>query len=235
MNSNQTSISAFIGTLEETKSISSGWPEFFFVKVDTKQLVHWPFQKETGAFKGKLACKLQAEKTMRSIYDQANQKYIQAQDDVLANYMNNLTEQLAHLASLLELCRTAENESNIASIRVLLQPEQIRQNLGRIHAEIKERYELPSLSGYLEQIEYTQHSQEGLAQSDAERIFERMFRRYGFNALDAAHKIDQDCRDQLQEFRKEFLRRARLQVVRSIVEPVRRLLPEPALHEEEAS
>ena len=235
MNICDTKLQAFINALEETKNISSAWPEFFFVKFRAKDVVRWPFWKETGAVKSKAACKAQAEKTLKTIYNQAEERFRQAKDEVLTNYLSRLTEHLGQLDGLLDQCRTAENETEAESIRDLLQGERISRDIIRIFEGSRENYLLPPLSAYLEQIEYTQHSQEDIAQSDAERIFERMFRRYGFNALDAAHKIDQDCRSQLMDFRKEFLRRARLQLIRSIVEPVGKLLPQLAVDETAAS
>lgn len=235
MNSCDKNLQAFINTLEETKSISSGWPEFFFVKFEAKDVIRWPFRKETGAFKSKAACKAQAEKTLKTIYNQAEQRFRQAKDEVLTNYLSHLTEHLGRLDGLLAQCRTAENETVAESIRDLLTAEQISRDITRIFEGSRENYLLPPLSVYLEQIEYTQHSQEDIAQSDAERIFERMFRQYGFNALEAAHKLDQDGRTKLLDFRKEFLRKARLQVIRSVVDPVYKLLPELAADETAAS
>ena len=205
------------------------------MKFEAEDVIRWPFRKETGAFKSKAACKAQAENTLKTIYNQAEQRFRQAKDEVLTNYLSHLTEHLGRLDGLLVQCRTAENETAAESIRDLLTAEQISRDIIQIFERSRENYLLPPLSAYLEQIEYTHHSQEDIAQSDAERIFERMFRRYGFNALDAAHKIDQDCRSQMLEFRKEFLRKARLQVIRTIAEPVRKLLPELAVDETVAS
>ncbi len=225
MSNNRMMQDLFEKALEETKNISPGWPEFFFVKIEARELAHWPFRKETGAFKSKAACKVQAEKTLRGIYCHAEERFHQAKDEVLTNYLSRLTEHLSRLDGLLDQCRTSEDETALASIRNRLQTEQINRDIIQIFEGSREKYLLPPLSAYLDQIEYTHHSQEDIAQSDAERIFESMFRRHGFNALDAAHKIDQDCRSQLLDFRKEFLRKARLQVIRTIVEPVSRLLP----------
>lgn len=205
------------------------------MKIEAKELVHWPFRKETGAFKSKAACKIQAEKTLRGVYCHAEERFYQAKDEVLTNYLSRLTEHLDRLDGLLDQCRTSEDETTLASVRDRLQSEQISRDIIQIFEGSRENYLLPPLSTYLEQIEYTHHSKEDIAQSDAERIFKRMFRRYGFNALDAAHKIDQDCRSQLMDFRKEFLRRARLQLIRSIVEPVGKLLPQLAVDETAAS
>ena len=127
MNSCDKNLQAFINTLEETKSISSGWPEFFFVKFEAKDVIRWPFRKETGAFKSKAACKAQAEKTLKTIYNQAEQRFRQAKDEVLTNYLSHLTEHLGRLDGLLAQCRTAENETAAASIRDLLQAERIAE------------------------------------------------------------------------------------------------------------
>lgn len=83
MNNTNTMIKdSFANILEETKNISSGWPELFFVKIEAKELVHWPFRKETGACKSKAACKVQAEKTLSGVYYHAEERFHQAKDEV---------------------------------------------------------------------------------------------------------------------------------------------------------
>ena len=197
-----------------------------FLDYDTWQRL--PYTWEEG-LPTKLAAVCEAEKLLRPLYRQAEQKFRhytdpRSPDSFLLRFQAALNGQLSSLREALGRCRTQDTAALVNRIGILLTPEQVFQDMEQVNAELTAAYPLPELTRYFGHIEYMRYDpsewEEGLL-----KLVSKAFIRHGYNLLPAISQIEEDAGNQLAVFQKAFDTQAAISISKHITAPVQAKLP----------
>ena len=204
------------------------WIIFPHVFLDYDKWQRLPYTWEEG-LPTKLAAVCEAEKLLRPLYRQAEQKFRHytdpnSPDSFLMCFQSDLNGHLSKLREALGRCRTQDTAALVNRIGILLTPEQVFQDMERVHAELTAAYPLPDLARYLGCIEYMRYDpsewEEGLL-----KLVSKAFIRHGYNLLPAISQIEEDAGSQLAAFQKAFDTQAAISISKHITAPVQAKLP----------
>lgn len=177
----------------------------------------------------KLAAVCEAEKLLRPLYRQAEQKFRhytdpRSPDSFLLRFQAALNGHLSDLREAVGRCRTQDTAALVNRIGALLTPEQVFQDMERVHAELTAAYPLPDMASYFGHIEYIRYDpsewEEGLL-----KLVSKAFIRHGYNLLPAISQIEEDAGNQLAAFQKAFDTQAAISISKHITAPVQAKLP----------
>ena len=204
------------------------WIIFPHVFLDYDKWQRLPYTWEEG-LPTKLAAVCEAEKLLRPLYRQAEQKFRHytdpnSPDSFLMCFQSDLNGHLSKLREALGRCRTQDIAALVNRIGILLTPEQVFQDMERVHAELTAAYPLPDLARYLGCIEYMRYDpsewEEGLL-----KLVSKAFIRHGYNLLPAISQIEENAGSQLAAFQKAFDTQAAISISKHITAPVQAKLP----------
>lgn len=204
------------------------WIIFPHVFLDYDKWQRLPYTWEEGV-PTKLAAVCEAEKLLRPLYRQAEQKFRhytdpRSPDSFLLRFQAALSSHLSNLREVLGRCRTPNTAALVNRIGALLTPEQVFQDMERVHAELTAAYPLPDLARYLGCIEYMRYDpsewEEGFL-----KLVSKAFIRHGYNLLPAISQIEEDAGSQLAAFQKAFDTQAAISISKHITAPVQAKLP----------
>ena len=204
------------------------WIIFPHVLLDYDKWPRLPYTWEEG-LPTKLAAVCEAEKLLRPLYRQAEQKFRhytdpRSPDSFLLRFQAALNGQLSSLREALGRCRTQDTAALVNRIGILLTPEQVFQDMEQVNAELTAAYPLPELTRYFGHIEYMRYDpsewEEGLL-----KLVSKAFIRHGYNLLPAISQIEEDAGNQLAAFQKAFDTQAAISISRHITAPVQAKLP----------
>lgn len=204
------------------------WIIFPHVFLDYDKWQRLPYTWEEGV-PTKLAAVCEAEKLLRPLYRQAEQKFRhytdpRSPDSFLLRFQAALSGHLSNLREVLGRCRTPNTAALVNRIGALLTPEQVFQDMERVHAELTAAYPLPDLARYLGCIEYMRYDpsewEEGFL-----KLVSKAFIRHGYNLLPAISQIEEDAGSQLAAFQKAFDTQAAISISKHITAPVQAKLP----------
>ena len=121
-------------------------------------------------------------------------------------------------------CRTQDTAALVNRIGALLTPEQVFQDMERVHAELTAAYPLPDMASYFGHIEYIRYDpsewEEGFL-----KLVSKAFIRHGYNLLPAISQIEEDAGSQLAAFQKAFDTQAAISISKHITASVQAKLP----------
>lgn len=201
---------------------------FPHVFLDYDKWQRLPYTWEEG-LPTKLAAVCEAEKLLRPLYRQAEQKFQhytdpRSPDSFLLRFQAALNGQLSSLREALGRCRTQDTAALVNRIGILLTPEQVFQDMEQVNAELTAAYPLPELTRYFGHIEYMRYDpsewEEGLL-----KLVSKAFIRHGYNLLPAISQIEEDAGNQLAAFQKAFDTQAAISISKHITAPVQAKLP----------
>ena len=201
---------------------------FPHVFLDYDKWQRLPYTWEEG-LPTKLAAVCEAEKLLRPMYRQAEQKFRhytdpRSPDSFLLRFQAALNGQLSSLREALGRCRTQDTAALVNRIGILLTPEQVFQDMEQVNAELTAAYPLPELTRYFGHIEYMRYDpsewEEGLL-----KLVSKAFIRHGYNLLPAISQIEEDAGNQLAAFQKAFDTQAAISISKHITAPVQAKLP----------
>ena len=204
------------------------WIIFPHVFLDYDKWQRLPYTWEEGV-PTKLAAVCEAEKLLRPLYRQAEQKFQhytdpRSPDSFLLRFQTALNGHLSELREAVGRCRTQNTAALVNRINALLTPEQVFQDMERVHAELTAAYPLPDLARYLGCIEYMRYDpsewEEGFL-----KLVSKAFIRHGYNLLPAISQIEEDAGNQLVAFQKAFDTQAAISISKHITAPVQAKLP----------
>ena len=204
------------------------WIIFPHVFLDYDKWQRLPYTWEEG-LPTKLAAVCEAEKLLRPLYRQAEQKFRhytdpRSPDSFLLRFQAALNGQLSSLREALGRCRTQDTAALVNRIGILLTPEQVFQDMEQVNAELTAAYPLPELTRYFGHIEYIRYDpsewEEGLL-----KLVSKAFIRHGYNLLPAISQIEEDAGNQLAAFQKAFDTQAAISISKHITAPVQAKLP----------
>ena len=204
------------------------WIIFPHVFLDYDKWQRLPYTWEEG-LPTKLAAVCEAEKLLRPLYRQAEQKFRhytdpRSPDSFLLRFQAALNGQLSSLREALGRCRTQDTAALVNRIGILLTPEQVFQDMEQVNAELTAAYPLPELTRYFGHIEYMRYDpsewEEGLL-----KLVSKAFIRHGYNLLPAISQIEEDAGNQLAAFQKAFDTQAAISISKHITAPVQAKLP----------
>lgn len=204
------------------------WIIFPHVFLDYDKWQRLPYTWEEG-LPTKLAAVCEAEKLLRPLYRQAEQKFRHytdpnSPDSFLMCFQSDLNGHLSKLREALGRCRTQDTAALVNRIGILLTPEQVFQDMERVHAELTAAYPLPDLARYLGCIEYMRYDpsewEEGFL-----KLVSKAFIRHGYNILPAISQIEENAGSQLAAFQKAFDTQAAISISKHITAPVQAKLP----------
>ena len=137
------------------------WVIFPHVFLDYDKWQRLPYTWEEG-LPTKLAAVCEAEKLLRPLYRQAEQKFRhytdpRSPDSFLLRFQAALNGQLSSLREALGRCRTQDTAALVNRIGILLTPEQVFQDMEQVNAELTAAYPLPELTRYFGHIEYMRY------------------------------------------------------------------------------
>ena len=143
------------------------WIIFPHVFLDYDKWQRLPYTWEEGV-PTKLAAVCEAEKLLRPLYRQAEQKFRHytdpnSPDSFLLRFQAVLNRCLSELREALGRCRTQDTAALVNRIGALLSPEQVFQDMEQVHAELTAAYPLPDIASYFGHIEYIRYDQIGRA------------------------------------------------------------------------
>ena len=165
---------------------------FPHVFLDYDKWQRLPYTWEEG-LPTKLAAVCEAEKLLRPLYRQAEQKFRhytdpRSPDSFLLRFQAALNGHLSDLREAVGRCRTQDTAALVNRIGALLTPEQVFQDMERVHAELTAAYPLPDMASYFGHIEYIRYDpsewEEGLL-----KLVSKAFIRHGYNLLPAISQI----------------------------------------------
>ena len=201
---------------------------FPHVFLDCDKWQRLPYTWEEG-LPTKLAAVCEAEKLLRDLYRQAEQKVwrytdSRSPDSFLLRFQAALNGRLSELREALGRCRTRDTAALVNHIGALLTPEQVFRDMERVNAELAAAYPLPDVARYFSCAEYMRYdpseSEEGLL-----KLAARAFIRHGYNILPAIGQLEEDAGSQLAAFQRAFDAQAAISVGRHITAPVQAKLP----------
>ena len=201
---------------------------FPHVFLDCDKWQRLPYTWEEG-LPTKLAAVCEAEKLLRPLYRQAEQKFRhytdpRSPDSFLLRFQAALNGHLSDLREAVGRCRTQDTAALVNRIGALLTPEQVFQDMERVHAELTAAYPLPDMASYFGHIEYIRYDpsewEEGLL-----KLVSKAFIRHGYNLLPAISQIEEDAGNQLAAFQKAFDTQAAISISKHITAPVQAKLP----------
>ena len=204
------------------------WIIFPHVFLDYDKWQRLPYTWEEG-LPTKLAAVCEAEKLLRPLYRQAEQKFRhytdpRSPDSFLLRFQTALNGHLSELREALGRCRTHDTAALVNRIGILLTPEQVFQDMEQVNAELTAAYPLPELTRYFGHIEYMRYDpsewEEGLL-----KLVSKAFIRHGYNLLPAISQIEEDAGNQLAAFQKAFDTQAAISISKHITAPVQAKLP----------
>ena len=204
------------------------WIIFPHVFLDYDKWQRLPYTWEEGV-PTKLAAVCEAEKLLRPLYRQAEQKFghytdPNSPDSFLLRFQTALNGHLSELREALGRCRTQDTAALVNRIGALLTPEQVFQDMERVHAELTAADPLPDLARYLGCIEYMRYDpsewEEGFL-----KLVSKAFIRHGYNILPAISQIEENAGSQLAAFQKAFDIQAAISISKHITAPVQAKLP----------
>ena len=204
------------------------WIIFPHVFLDYDKWQRLPYTWEEGV-PTKLAAVCEAEKLLRPLYRQAEQKFRHytdpnSPDSFLLRFQTALNGHLSELREALGRCRTHDTAALVNRIGALLSPEQVFQDMEQVHAELTAAYPLPDLARYLGCIEYMRYDpsewEEGFL-----KLVSKAFIRHGYNILPAISQIEENAGSQLAAFQKAFDTQAAISISKHITAPVQAKLP----------
>ena len=204
------------------------WIIFPHVFLDYDKWQRLPYTWEEG-LPTRLAAVCEAEKLLRPLYRQAEQKFRhytdpRSPDSFLLRFQAALNSQLSSLREALGRCRTQETAALVNRIGILLTPEQMFQDMEQVNAELTAAYPLPELTRYFGHIEYIRYDpsewEEGFL-----KLVSKAFIRHGYNLLPAISQIEEDAGNQLAAFQKAFDTQAAISISKHITAPVQAKLP----------
>ena len=204
------------------------WIIFPHVFLDYDKWQRLPYTWEEG-LPTKLAAVCEAEKLLRPLYRQAEQKFRHytdpnSPDSFLLRFQTALNGHLSELREALGRCRTQDTAALVNRIGALLTPEQVFQDMERVHAELTAADPLPELTRYYGCIEYIRYDpsewEEGFL-----KLVSKAFIRHGYNLLPAISQLEEDAGSQLAAFQKAFDAKAAISISRHITAPVQAKLP----------
>ena len=204
------------------------WIIFPHVFLDYDKWQRLPYTWEEGV-PTKLAAVCEAEKLLRPLYRQAEQKFQhytdpRSPDSFLLRFQAALNGHLSDLREALGRCRTHDTAALVNRIGILLTPEQVFQDMEQVNAELTAAYPLPELTRYFGHIEYMRYDpsewEEGLL-----KLVSKAFIRHGYNLLPAISQIEEDAGNQLAAFQKAFDTQAAISISKHITAPVQAKLP----------
>ena len=204
------------------------WIIFPHVFLDYDKWQRLPYTWEEGV-PTKLAAVCEAEKLLRPLYRQAEQKFQhytdpRSPDSFLLRFQAALNSCLSELREALGRCRTHDTAALVNRIGALLSPEQVFQDMEQVHAELTAAYPLPELIHYFGHIEYIRYDpsewEEGFL-----KLVSKAFIRHGYNLLPAISQIEEDAGNQLVAFQKAFDTQAAISISKHITAPVQAKLP----------
>ena len=204
------------------------WIIFPHVFLDYDKWQRLPYTWEEG-LPTKLAAVCEAEKLLRPLYRQAEQKFRhytdpRSPDSFLLRFQAVLNRCLSELREALGRCRTQDTAALVNRIGILLTPEQVFQDMEQVHAELTAAYPLPDIASYFGHIEYIRYDpsewEEGFL-----KLVSKAFIRHGYNLLPAISQIEEDAGNQLVAFQKAFDTQAAISISKHITAPVQAKLP----------
>lgn len=204
------------------------WILFPHVFLDYDKWQRLPYTWEEG-LPTKLAAVCEAEKLLRPLYRQAEQKFRhytdpRSPDSFLLCFQAALNGCLSELREAVGRCRTRDTAALVNRIGVLLTPEQVFQDMERVNAELTAAYPLPEMASYFGHIEYMRYDpsewEEGFL-----KLVSKAFIRHGYNLLPAISRIEEDAGSQLTAFQKAFDTKSAISISRHITAPVQAKLP----------
>lgn len=204
------------------------WIIFPHVFLDYDKWQRLPYTWEEGV-PTKLAAVCEAEKLLRPLYRQAEQKFRHytdpnSPDSFLMCFQSDLNGHLSKLREALGRCRTQDTAALVNRIGALLSPEQVFQDMEQVHAELTAAYPLPELIHYFGHIEYIRYDpsewEEGFL-----KLVSKAFIRHGYNLLPAISQIEENAGSQLAAFQKAFDAQAAISISKHITAPVQAKLP----------
>ena len=204
------------------------WIIFPHVFLDYDKWQRLPYTWEEGV-PTKLAAVCEAEKLLRPLYRQAEQKFQhytdpRSPDSFLLRFQTALNGHLSELREALGRCRTQDTAALVNRISALLSPEQVFQDMEQVHAELTAADPLPDLARYLGCIEYMRYDpsewEEGFL-----KLVSKAFIRHGYNILPAISQIEENAGSQLAAFQKAFDIQAAISISKHITAPVQAKLP----------
>ena len=204
------------------------WIIFPHVFLDYDKWQRLPYTWEEG-LPTKLAAVCEAEKLLRPLYRQAEQKFRhytdpRSPDSFLLHFQAALNGHLSDLREAVGRCRTQDTAALVNRIGALLTPEQVFQDMEQVHAELTAAYPLPDMASYFGHIEYIRYDpsewEEGLL-----KLVSKAFIRHGYNLLPAISQIEEDAGSQLAAFQKAFDTQAAISISKHITAPVQAKLP----------
>lgn len=204
------------------------WIIFPHVFLDYDKWQRLPYTWEEGV-PTKLAAVCEAEKLLRPLYRQAEQKFRHytdpnSPDSFLLRFQTALNGHLSELREALGRCRTHDTAALVNRIGALLSPEQVFQDMEQVNAELTAAYLLPELIHYFGHIEYIRYDpsewEEGFL-----KLVSKAFIRHGYNLLPAISQIEEDAGNQLVAFQKALDTQAAISISKHITAPVQAKLP----------
>ena len=204
------------------------WIIFPHVFLDYDKWQRLPYTWEEGV-PTKLAAVCEAEKLLRPLYRQAEQKFQhytdpRSPDSFLLRFQAALNGRLSALREALGRCRTQDTAALVNRIGILLSPEPVFQDMEQVNAELTAAYPLPGLTHYFSCIEYIRYdpseSEEGFL-----KLVAKAFIRHGYNLLPAIGQIEEDAGNQLVAFQKAFDAQAAISISKHLTAPVQAKLP----------
>ena len=219
---------AKVQSLVRSLECCGSWGLFPHVFLDCDKWQRLPYTWEEG-LPAKLAAVCEAEKLLRSLYRQAEQKFRRctdprSPDSLLLRFRAALNRDLSQLREALGRCRTQDTAALVNRIGVLLTPEQVFQDMERVHGELTAAYPLPELARYFGHIEYMRYDpSEG--EKGVLKLAAKAFIRHGYNLLPAISQIEEDAGSQLEALQKAFHTQAAISISKHITAPVQAKLP----------
>ena len=204
------------------------WIIFPHVFLDYDKWQRLPYTWEEG-LPTKLAAVCEAEKLLRPLYRQAEQKFRhytdpRSPDSFLLRFQSALSTHLSELREALGRCRTQETAAIVNRIGALLSPVPVFRDMEQVNRELTTAHPLPEAACYHQWIDYMQYdpseSEEGLM-----KLVARAFTRHGYDLLSAIQHLEEDAAHQLSTFQSAFDARAALSISEHITAPVQAKLP----------
>ena len=173
----------------------------------------------------RLACIQRAENRLHEYYSEASNQFASYSDPLSADgflmrfkcyFITRLTE----LKEQLEGCRAQDNAAEIDAILNVLVPDAVFKRAEEIHEALNKRYTLPQENIYKRLISYEKYDPSEHESNPAGKLVAKIFVRYGFDLLNAIHRLEADATKILRQYKNAFDAQIALEIERFVIRPV---------------
>lgn len=176
------------------------------------------------SFSSRFACTQAAENKLHEYYVEAYTQFAAYSDPLsadgfLTRFKEHLVSLLAELKEQLEICRTPDRAADIDAVLNCLVPDEVIRCSEQIHETLRKRYVLPPEDTYKHQIAYEKYDPAAYESSPAAKLIAKLFVRYGFDLLEAIHRLEFDAARILLQYKNAFDAQMVLEIERSIIRP----------------